>query len=284
MKKFKNVKKIINSKLLYAFPLVGAGLFFTQQSAHAMFNPPNKQPPVKHFVPITSSSTSTPTQTTTTAPRPWRSQLNTTPSSGRPLTSTTSSSWRSTSNSSTSYASKTSTTNASSKKEESTLRTTARNFSDFIKDSTKNALEEELSRELNFMLSENRGSSGETIDQTVANTWRVVFETSRDIFQSEMKKELSLRNISLNKKGEQDLIKASEDFGKYMGNTAATQLKRAALGFSEVAVTENNIPEVILKIQKVSESLGDNMSSHIFREFLTSAFDFMVNHSSSNDF
>lgn len=281
MNKFKNFKKIINSKHLYTLPLTCVGLLSTQQSAHAMFNPPNKQPTVKHFVPITSSSTSS---TSATAPRTWRSQLNTTPSSGRPLTSTTSSSWHSTSNSSTSYASKTSTTNASSKKEESTLRTTARNFSDFIKDSTKNALEEELSRELNFMLSENRGSSGETIEQTVANTWKVVFETSRDIFQSEMKKELSLRNIVLNKKGEQDLIKASEDFGKYMGNTAATQLKRAALGFSEVAVTENNIPEVILKIQKVSESLGDNMSSHIFREFLTSAFDFIVNHSPSNDF
>lgn len=358
--KMKGFKKLINSKLLYTLPLAGAGLLSTQQSVHAMFNPPNKQPTVKHFVPITSSSTSS---TSATAPRTWRSQLHTTPSSssGHPLTSTTNPTpWRSTSNSSTSYASrtntntsptpssnpnrqtgsrvsglvarfeslsnsqptgtrpaptpsasdsrttlapnpiptpdynrlgakpktssKTSTTNASSKKEESTLRTTARNFSDFIKDSTKNALEEELSRELNFMLSENRGSSGETIDQTVANTWKLVFETSKDIFQSEMRKELSLRNIVLNERGEQDLIKASEDFGKYMGNTAATQLKRAALGFSEVAVTENNIPEVILKIQKVSESLGDNMASHIFREFLTSAFDFMVNHSPSNDF
>ncbi len=351
MNRFKNFKRIINSKLLCALPLTGVGLLSTQQSVHAMFNPPNKQPTVKHFVPITSSSMSS----TTTAPRSWRSQLNTTPSSGRPLTSTNHTPWRSTSNSSTSYTSRTNTntsptpssnpnrqtgsrvsglvarfeslstsspaetgptptpsashsrttpapnpiptsdynrlgakpksssktnhTSTSSKKEESTLRTTARNFSDFIKDSTKNALEEELSRELNFMLTENRGSSGETIDQTVTNTWKVVFETSKDIFQSEMKKELSLRNIVLNERGEQDLIKASEDFSKYMGNTAATQLKRAALGFREVTVTNDNIPEIILKIEKVSESLGDNMASNIFREFLTSAFDFMVNHS-----
>ena len=342
MNRFKNFKRIINSKLLCALPLTGVGLLSTQQCVHAMFNPPNKQPTVKHFVPITSSSTSS----TTTAPRPWRSQLNTAPSSGHPLTSTNHTPWRSTSNFSTSYTSRTNTNisptpssnpnrqtgsrfsglvarfeslstsspaetgptptpsashsrttpapnsiptsdynrlgakpKSSSKKEESTLRTAARNFSDFIKDSTKNALEEELSRELNFMINENRGSSGETIEHTVANTWRVVYETSKDTFQSEMRKELSLRNISLNEKGEQNLIKASEDFGKYMGNTAATQLKRVAIGFREVTVKDDNIPEIILKIEKVSESLGDNMASNVFREFLTSAFDFIVNHS-----
>ena len=129
------------------------------------------------------------------------------------------------------------------------------------------------------MINENRGSSGETIEHTVANTWKVVFETSKNTFQSEMRKELSLRNISLNEKEKQNLIKTSEDFGRHMGNTAATQLKRAALGFREVTITDDNIPEVILKIEKVSESLGDNMASNVFREFLTSAFDFIVNHS-----
>ncbi len=84
MKKFKNVKKIINSKLLYAFPLAGAGLFFTQQSAHAMFNPPRKQPAVQHFNSASSVNTSRPL-TSPTSPFSSRRPLSTSTSSNRPL-------------------------------------------------------------------------------------------------------------------------------------------------------------------------------------------------------
>lgn len=56
--KNKNFTKIINSKFLYALPLVGIGLIYTHQTANAMFNP-NKKPLTNQIISNTSKNTST---------------------------------------------------------------------------------------------------------------------------------------------------------------------------------------------------------------------------------
>ncbi len=46
MIKFKNTKKIINPKFLYALPLAGMGLIGTYQTTHAMFKNPRLNMPL----------------------------------------------------------------------------------------------------------------------------------------------------------------------------------------------------------------------------------------------
>lgn len=62
MSKLKSLKKIINPRFLYILPLASTGLFCTNQSTKAMFNPKNSNPRINYFYstetrrPISSSN------------------------------------------------------------------------------------------------------------------------------------------------------------------------------------------------------------------------------------
>lgn len=308
MKKFKNVKKIINSKLLYAFPLAGAGLFFTQQSAHAMFNPPRKQPAVQHFNSASSSSLSRPL-TSTTSPRPStgispykptgskvsslvsRFETSST-SSQQNLPSKTASAQNLSTRTETKPTPNYNSLGARPKTNTSSSSLYSKNASDTgiseqlfkasfeFKEAIQNANSEILSSRLTYELKSklNNKQIDIPVEENAVSLQKTISKISSDTFITETKKELYRRNIPINNETEEKINKHAFYFGSNIGNLSANKFREKVKIFNTANIDESIIPFYNNQIKTNSYDLGNVTGKVAAYELITSINEFINLH------
>lgn len=271
--KDKTIKIFINSKFLYALPLVSVGMICTQQSVHAMLqkNQPTTTKP-------TSTSRNTLTTTTSTV------STSTTPTSSRLSTSSLGSQSSLGARPKTSSLSTPSTSNLKSSISQSNLSSpllTTKNlvgenikveskstFGNSMKILVRNALTD-------MMVLKIKTPQGEDLSEILSNTIYIlkkdVSNKSKEAFTTEAQKQLSSKNIAVNENSIKTIDESAKTFSEVMLHSIGKSFNEARQKL-KIIDTGNKYRDLnlMMDISKDIQSSVESSSSSNFESSIRS--------------